>query len=232
MTAFILVHGAWHGGWCWQRVIEQLGKAGHDASAPTLSGLAERADLLSHQINLSTHIEDVVSHVRASGWSDVTLVGHSYGGFPATGATARLGDVVSHLVLLDAFLPQNGEKLLDHAPHLIETYGEQAARDQNWHIPPLPSVGFGVRGIDQPWVDGLLTPQPVGTYFEPIALAPLAPSAKTYVRCTQAPGALLERSVSRAHAAGWHYRELDAPHDAMITHPCELAAILLDPMTG
>ncbi|CDN94504.1 MULTISPECIES: alpha/beta fold hydrolase [Rhizobium/Agrobacterium group] len=228
MTAFVLIHGAWHGAWCWQRVIDHLRAAGHDAGALTLSGLAERADLLSRQIDLSAHIEDVIAHVRASGWKAITMVGHSYGGFPATAAAARLGDLVSHLVLLDAFLPQDGEKLLDHAPHLIEAYTAHASRDENWHIPPLPSVNFGVADADRAWVDERLTAQPVGTYFEPIRLPPLSVPDRTYIRCTQAPGALLERSAFRARADGWRYVEIDAPHDAMLTHPELLAAVIAD----
>lgn len=229
MASFVLVHGAWHGGWCWHRLIDRLIAAGHVAMAPTLSGLAERAALLSRQINLTTHINDIVAYVRASGLSDVTLVGHSYGGFPATAAAAHLGSLVSHLVLLDAFLPENGEKFLDHAPQLIEAYAMHAERDETWHIPPLPSAEFGVADVDQPWVDGLLTPHPARSYFEPIALPyTLERPARTYIRCVHAPSTLLELSVTRARSGDWRYTEIEAPHDAMITHPEALAALLSD----
>lgn len=227
MTSFVLIHGAWHGGWCWQRLVDRLRSEGHTAVAPTLSGLAERADLLSANIDLTTHTEDIVSQVRANGCRDVTLVGHSYGGFPAVAAAGRLGDLVSHLVLLDAFLPEDGEKLLDHAPSLIEIYAAKVSEDRNWHIPPLPSAEFGVAEADQVWVDGKLTPHPVASYFEPVSLAPLTIPRRTYIRCSQASGTLLERSISRAMSGGWRYIEIDAPHDAMITHPDVLAATLI-----
>lgn len=229
MTTFVLVHGAWHGGWCWQRVVPMLERAGHVVSAPTLAGLAERAALLSRDITLETHVAEIVDHVLGLGRANVTLVGHSYGGFPATAAAYRLGEVVSHLLLLDAFLPENGEILLDHAPHLIESYHASAVADSGWHIPPLPSAVFGIGREDQPWVDGLLTPQPVGSYFQPAMLrGTLAVARKTYLRCTQANGDLLEKSVSRARERnGWRYLEIDASHDAMITHPRLLADALM-----
>jgi pimeloyl-ACP methyl ester carboxylesterase len=229
MTVFVLIHGAWHGGWCWQRVAPLLEAAGHEVTAPTLAGLAERAPAISRDIDLETHIADIVDHIRSLGHGDITLVGHSYGGFPATAAAHRLAEAVSHLILLDAFLPQDGEILLDHAPHLIEPYRAQAAADPDWHIPPLPSVAFGVGADDQGWVDGLLTAQPVASYFQPALLQSELPvPRKTYIRCTQADGGLLEKSVSRARGnGGWRYLECDAPHDAMITHPWPLAEALM-----
>ncbi|WP_316191072.1 MULTISPECIES: alpha/beta hydrolase family protein [unclassified Bradyrhizobium] len=229
MRTFVLVHGAWHGGWCWQRVVPLLERAGHVVSAPTLAGLAERAPLLSRDITLETHVAEIVDHVLNLGRTNVTLVGHSYGGFPATAAAYRLSDLVSHLVLLDAFLPDDGEILLDHAPHLIESYRASAMADPGWHIPPLPAAVFGIRKEDQPWVDSLLTPQPVGSYFEPAMMRGTLPIArKTYIRCTQANGDLLEKSVSRVRERdGWRYLELDASHDAMITHAQLLADALM-----
>ncbi|MEQ9866195.1 alpha/beta fold hydrolase [Pectobacterium aroidearum] len=121
-THFVLIHGAWHGGWCWSRVTERLNAAGFAATAPTLTGLAERRDALSRGINLSTHINDIIAAIQQQGGHNVTLVGHSYGGFPTTAAAYHLPDIVSHLILLDAFLPAPGEKLLDHAPDLITAY--------------------------------------------------------------------------------------------------------------
>ncbi len=229
MTTFVLVHGAWHGGWCWQRVVPLLESAGHAATSPTLTGLAERVPQLSRDITLETHVADIVNHVRGLARPNVTLVGHSYGGFPATVAADRLGDLVSHLVLLDAFLPEDGEMLLDHASHLIEPYRASAVTDPDWHIPPLPSVVFGVGKEDQPWVDSLLTPQPVGSYFQPATLrGTFAVARKTYIRCSQANGELLGKSVARAREGqGWRYIEIDAGHDAMITHARLLADALM-----
>lgn len=210
--------------------MQRLAQAGHDVTTPTLSGLAERAGQASRRINLSTHVQDIVDHVQALGHEAVTLVGHSYGGFPSMAAARRLGGQVSHLVLLDAFLPIEGEILLDHAPQLIAPYRQAADADLDWNIPPLPSALFGVGEADQAWVDARLTPQPVETYFEPVVLgdAPLD-QRQTYVRCAQASGDLLARSVQRATSdPAWRYVEIDVPHDAMISHPDLLARTLSD----
>ncbi|MCL2898242.1 alpha/beta fold hydrolase [Brenneria tiliae] len=230
MSNFVLVHGAWHGGWCWECVAALLRDEGYQVFTPTLSGLAERRGELSRAIGLSTHIADIVDLVRDADLRDVTLVGHSYGGFPATAAASRLGGRVRRLILLDAFLPADGEMLLDHAPMLIERYAEARDGDPDWHIPPLPSAAFGVGDADQAWVDARLTPQPVGSYFERIRCAhPMGIAHKSYIRCTRAPGELLERSLARVRqTADWHYAELDASHDAMITHPQALARLLAE----
>lgn len=230
MSHFVLIHGAWHGGWCWERAAGVLEAAGHRATAPTLSGLAERAGQASWRINLSTHVDDIVDHVRGLSDEPVTLVGHSYGGFPATAAARRLGERVAHLVLLDAFLPVEGEMLLDHAHGLIAPYRQAADADEGWNIPPIPSAAFGVGLEDQAWVDAQLTPQPVETYFEPVHLGEaVAGQRQTYIRCVQASGDLLATSVQRARSdPAWRYVEIDAPHDAMISHPDLLAQALLD----
>ncbi len=229
MVDYLLIHGAWHGGWCWDRVTARLRSQGHRAMAPSLAGLGERAGELDRSIDLDRHIADILACADAHGLQGMVLVGHSYGGFPATAAAQRLGARVAHLVLLDAFLPADGEILLDHAPALIAPYREAAAADPHWHIPPLPSSLFGLAAADQAWVDARLGAHPVATYFQPIDL-PAAPAAarKTYLRCRAAPGELLQRSIARAQAdPAWHYEELDAPHDAMISHPELLAARLL-----
>lgn len=229
MTSFVLVHGAWHGGWCWERVVPLLEAEGHFVTAPTLTGLAERVSVLSRDVNLTTHINDIVDHIRAANLDDVTLVGHSYGGFPASAAALQIPDVVSHLVLLDAFLPDDGEMLLDHAPAFIEEYGAQAAAEESWNIPPLPAALFGVGEPDQSWVDAQLTPQPVNTYFERTRFeSSFDIQRKSYIRCTQAPGDQLERSLSRVRRdSGWRYIEIDAAHDVMISDPELLAYVLL-----
>jgi pimeloyl-ACP methyl ester carboxylesterase len=190
-------------------------------SAPTLSRLGDRAHLVSRSINLPTHIDDIVSHVRSADHQDITLVGHSYGGFPATAAAHRLGP-------LDAFLPMDGEMLLDHVPAMIAQYRKAAEADEGWNIPPIPSAGFGVAETDQPWVDARLTPYPVKSYFERVLLPGLDAGRKTYIRCTQAPGDLLAPSIQQARSdLEWRYREFAAPHDAMINHPDLLAQTLL-----
>lgn len=230
MADFLLVHGAWHGGWCWDRVAALLRAGGHRVETPTLSGLEERAAAAPAAIGLGTHVGNIVACAHAAGLRETTLVAHSYGGFPATVAAHRLGARVASLVLLDAFLPADGERLLDHAPAFVAPYAAAMAADPGWRIPPLPSAAFGVAPQDRAWVDARLRPHPPGSYFERARLpSPLRVARKRYVRCLQAPGELLARSLARAHPdEGWRHVGLDAPHDAMITHPEALARLLDD----
>src|SRR2546421_8477934 len=112
---FVLVHGAWHGAWCWRRICDLLQDAGHKVYAPTLTGLGDRSHLLSKEINLDTHIADIVNLMRWEDLDQVCLVGHSYAGWPVSGALEHELDRVSSVVYLDAFLPEDGQKSLDLA---------------------------------------------------------------------------------------------------------------------
>src|SRR5712692_8234402 len=113
MATFVLVHGAWLGGWCWQRVSPLLREAGSEVFAPTLTGLGERAHLLSLEIDLETHVRDVCGVLECENLKDVVLVGHSYGGMVITGVAERSAKRLSQLVYLDAFVPTDGQSLLD-----------------------------------------------------------------------------------------------------------------------
>src|SRR3954453_21148411 len=104
MATFVLVHGAWHGGWCWRRVAPLLRVAGHAVYTPTLTGLGERAHLLTREVGLETHIRDTVNVLECEELNDVILVGHSYGGIVITGTAERAPERVGHLVYLDAMV--------------------------------------------------------------------------------------------------------------------------------
>src|SRR5512138_645879 len=124
MPAFVLVHGAWHGAWCWSRVLPGLRAAGHTAHAVTLTGVGERAHLLSRDITLDTHVRDVVNLIVCEELDDVVLVGHSYGGLVITGAADRLladdPTRIAHLVYVDAVVPHPGECWASHqAPEIV-----------------------------------------------------------------------------------------------------------------
>ena len=115
-ATYVLVHGAWHGSWCWKRVRKGLRDTGHQVFTPTLTGLGERSHLNSAAVNLSTHIADVVNLLRWEDLSDVILCGHSYGGTVITGVADRIPERIRTLVYLDAFVPEDGECLFDLAP--------------------------------------------------------------------------------------------------------------------
>src|SRR5689334_14895699 len=101
--SFVLVHGAWHGGWCWRRVADLLTDKGHKVYAPTLTGLADRSHVMSADIALATHVADIVNLIRWERLGDVVLVGHSYAGFVISGAVEHVQPAIAALVFLDAF---------------------------------------------------------------------------------------------------------------------------------
>src|SRR6185503_6907758 len=127
-AAFVLVHGAWHGGWCWRRVARRLRAAGCEVHTPTLTGLGDRAHLLSPQVGLDTHIDDVVRLVDVEGAADVILVGHSYAGLVISGVADQRPKNVRLRVYLDAFLPEDGDRGIDLLPaHIAGHYRESVA---------------------------------------------------------------------------------------------------------
>src|SRR5690348_17475941 len=145
MATFVLVHGAWHGGWCWQKVIPFLKDASHEVYAPTLTGLAERASELSPDIGLDTHIQDVVGLITEKNLHGVILVGHSYGGMVITGVVDRAPERIAHLVYLDTFVPRDGESMVDVSPIVNYLVHKQAqAYGDGWRVAPPKERPLGV----------------------------------------------------------------------------------------
>jgi pimeloyl-ACP methyl ester carboxylesterase len=112
MANFVLVHGAWHGGWCWRDTAAALRGAGHHVFTPTHTGVGERSHQSAENITLETHIRDVCGCIEWEELSDVILVGHSYGGMVITGVADRMAERIKSLVYLDAFVPANGDSLI------------------------------------------------------------------------------------------------------------------------
>jgi pimeloyl-ACP methyl ester carboxylesterase len=228
----VLVHGSWHGGWCWSPLKPLLEAAGYIVTAPTLTGVGERRHLIARSVNLDTHIQDVVQHIENEEIGNAILVGHSYGGFVVTGATEILRERIAQLVLLDAFFPRDGERLLDYAPpDRRQEMIDAAARDQSWNIPPLPVAAFGVSDPAlAAWVGRRLCPHPVGTYLQPIreqgAVMQLA--RRSYISCDAPALPVLDGTRQRVKGdPAWQYVGLQAPHDVMVSHPTLLADTLL-----
>ena len=118
-TTFVLVHGAWHGGWCWRRVVDLLTAKGHRAFAPTLTGLGERSHLMRAGINVGTHATDVVNVIKWERLSDVVLCGHSYGGMVVSAVAEQAADKIASIVFLDAFVPENGDSMADLTSQVV-----------------------------------------------------------------------------------------------------------------
>jgi len=226
VSTFVLVHGAWHGGWCWDPVRERLEAQGHHVTTPTLTGLGERCHLASRSIDLETHISDLLNHIAYEALKDVVLVAHSYAGFAAYGLADRNAAAIGRLVLLDAFIPRDGETMADHVGERGDQYRAAAADDPGWLAPAPPAAVLGVGEGDVEWVDGAMTPQPVQTYLQPIALTGAAEKLdRFYIDCTTPSLATLDESKRRmADVPG---AQLACGHDAMIAATADLAALLL-----
>ena len=231
MTTFVLVHGGWHGAWCWEQVNARLSEAGHAVYTPTLAGLGERSHLLDPGIGLDAHVRDVVDVLELEG-----LVGHSYGGMVISGAAELAASRLAHLVFLDAFVPEDGQSLLDLLrPERRDLYLRAAKEHgEGWRVPPPPPKAWGITDeVSAARLAGRLTLQPLRTFEQPVQLKDPAVSAllRTYVHCTAGPLVpSFAPFAARARSdAGWRYRELATGHDAMLTAPEDLAELLLKP---
>jgi pimeloyl-ACP methyl ester carboxylesterase len=230
-TDFVLVHGAWHGAWCWRRVSDRLLAAGHRVWVPTLTGLSDRAHLMSPAVDLQTHIDDVSRQVQWENLDSIVLVGHSYGGMVVTGATEALGSRVRSLVYLDAFVPDAGESVVSISGAATEERLKQASASSNGlSLPPYPAKSFGVGDSDAPWVDAKMTPQPLKTFTGRIASVNARDRVpkKTYIRAAKFPSAAFDGYARRyAGQPGWVVNTWQEGHDLMIIKPDETAAALL-----
>ena len=229
MATFVLVHGAWHGGWCWRRVTPLLRAAGHEIHTPTLTGLGERAHLAGQSVTLDTHITDVAALIEAEDLRDVILVGHSYGGFVVSGAADRLRTAIKTLVFLDAFVPDDGKSMIDYVPPERRQAYEQTGKGKG-AFDPMPLEPFGVvKPDDVAWAAPRLRPQPFDTFAQPLKLihGPLT-LRQVFIRCTDPAFPNFEGFAQRAkNDPRWTYAEVSGGHDSMITNPKGLADALL-----
>jgi pimeloyl-ACP methyl ester carboxylesterase len=228
-STFVLVHGGWHGGWCYARVAERLRAAGHRVFTPTLTGLGERAHLYSRTINLVTHVTDVVNVIKWEQLQNVTLVGHSYGGIVVTGVADQLPQQIGSLVYLDSFLPQDNQSLLDLLPpERAQAMRASATESNDFAVPPPPAAFFNVGEADRNWVDSLCTPHPLASLSQPLKLTGGIDriNKKAYVLATGRVASFHRFRDSVANQPGWSTYELPCGHDVMIDLPEETAAIL------
>jgi pimeloyl-ACP methyl ester carboxylesterase len=236
MAAFVLVHGAWHGAWCWARVLPALRAAGHEAHAVTLTGVGERAHQLARGITLDAHVSDVVNLIVCEELSQVVLVGHSYGGLVITGAADRLlarqAGLLRHLVYIDAVVPHPGEAwATHHAPELVATRLAASAAHPQGALPPPEAALYGLTGADCDWVNRRQTPHPFGQYQEPLAFdaTRLAALPRTFIDCTSPAWPSIAPMRQRVRSEpGWRVRELATGHDAMVSAPGPLTRLLLE----
>jgi pimeloyl-ACP methyl ester carboxylesterase len=236
----VLVHGAWHGGWCWDKVRPRLEAAGHRVLAPSLTGLGDREHLRDPVPSLATHVADIVNLVEAEELREVVLVGHSYGGMVITGAADALRGRVRHLVYLDAAVPADGQTLASFVPGIApddvlrrESVFRSMAPDGTW-LAPLPPATMGVSDPDDvQWLQRRLRPHPLRTWLDPVALphGGHVGIRKTYVVATNPPTTAMgyPRVAEVARGGGeWTCREIACGHAMMVVDPEQTAALVAE----
>jgi pimeloyl-ACP methyl ester carboxylesterase len=230
MATFLIAHGAWSAAWAWKKMRPLLQARGHALYTPTYTGLGERAHLASREVGLETHIADVLGTLEFEDLRDVVLVGHSYGGMVATGVADRARARLRRLVYLDAFVPRDGQSLLDLLPADVRERMREAARTagDGWRVPPNP-VPPDTSETDLAWLMPRRVMHPLRAFEEPIRLTgPEGAAPRAYIYCTRiAPGDVFGPFAERARReAGWQYLELEATHSPNVTAPEALAALL------
>ncbi len=233
---FVLAAGAFFGAWCWERVVPQIRSCGHAAYPVTFTGMAERSHLLTRDVGLNTHVDDIVNLIEFNDLTDVVLVGHSYAGMVVGCVSHRIPDRIAHIVYLDAFVPEHGKSLFDlQAKRFREMLQERArVEGEGWKISPLDpgSESLGITDSDDvEWVRSKQTAHPLRTLTDPAELENADTSAipKTYMFCTQNPpdGTFASIASRIKGASDWRYVEIAAPHAVMISAPDALTKNLL-----
>ncbi|RYF31825.1 MAG: alpha/beta hydrolase [Comamonadaceae bacterium] len=229
---FLLVHGAWHGGWCWDRVATRLRADGFRTFTPTQTGMGERAHLISRNISMDMFVQDLQGVMESEELDDVIVVGHSFGGRSAAGLVDRMPAKVRHLVFLDSSLPEGNKSFLDLLPPESRAARLKAAEDSSGGVSiAVPDAGFfGLdNAADRAWVQRRLTPHPLSTYTTPLVLKNTIGNGRpvSFIRCTKPNFAFVDPSAAFARAQpGWGYFEIPTGHDAMVSAPDELTGLL------
>ena len=231
---FVLLHGAWHGGWVWRFVMDELIARGHRVIAPTMTGLGERHHLLASVTSLDVNIADIVNVIEAEELNDVVLVGHSYGGLVASGVADRIAHALRSLVFLDSLLVQSGQAAFDVLPASVVDERMESVRASGQSL-AMPINGLKGTGIpdDHPragWVHRRLTPHPLATYTTPLLIDhPLGHGLPcTYVHCANPSYDTLAsvREQVRSQHPDWRWESIDTGHDAMVLAPGLLCDLL------
>lgn len=230
-ATFVLVHGAWSGGWCYHKVAARRRAQGHRVFTPTLTGQGERSHLARAAVNLSLHIEDVLSVFHYEALSGVVLAGHSYGGMVVTGVADRIPERILALVYLDAFLPEDGQSLFDiNIPANTQRFLANAGDIGSLAVPPPPAAFFNVNAEDAARVDALATPHPLGAFTERIKLSG---AHKRILKRVYVHGTVLPREspfapfYERVKAdPAWQAHTLTCGHHVMLDEPQRVTEIL------
>lgn len=236
---FVLVHGAWHGGWCYRHTASALRKMGHEVFTPTHTGVGERAHQANQNITLETHIRDVAGCIEAEEISDIILVGHSYGGMVITGLADRMPGRIKALVYLDAFVPDDGESLMallhkavepPVAAQFIGGFRGAALEMNSGMMHPLTAELLHVTPANREWVDRRCVPQALATFETPLLLSGRIEQVKRRLYILADgwdPSPFRYFAKKYAGAPGWDVIKVPGGHDVMVDLPNELAEALV-----
>jgi pimeloyl-ACP methyl ester carboxylesterase len=235
VATFVVAHGAWSSAWAWKKMRPLLRAAGHELWTPTYTGLGERAHLASPAVDLDTHIKDLVGVLEMEDLRDVVLIGHSYGGMVATGIADRARARIAQLVYLDAFVPRNGQSLLDLQDAGVRERMRALARTSGdgWRLPPNP-MPADTPAADVAWAAGRRLPQPIKTFEQALRLDERMPPPRSYIYCRHIGATdVFRQFAERAQReSGWRYFEIDSSHNPHITAPQALMDLLEKIVTG
>lgn len=224
----LVCHGAWSAGWAWKKMHPLMCAAGHRLLTPTYTGLGERAHLANPSIDLETHIQDVLKVIQYEDLRDIVLLGHSYGGMVATGVADRARDRIAQLIYLDAFVPRDGQSLLDLNEPARERMRELAKDGDGWRVPPNPSPP-DTSPADLEWLTPRRVHMPVKCFETRLKLhGGELTLPRSYIYCTRIPpGDTFGQFAARTRSeGGWRYFEIDASHSPNVTAPEPLMALL------
>jgi pimeloyl-ACP methyl ester carboxylesterase len=230
---FLVCHGAWSAGWAWKKMHPLMAAAGHRLVTPTYTGLGEREHLANPSIDLETHIADVLNVIKYEDLRDIVLIGHSYGGMVATGVADRARDRITQLIYLDAFVPDDGQSLLDLNEPVRARMMELAKSGDGWRMPPNPTPP-DTAAADLEWLSERRVNQPVKCFEMPLKLRGALSLPRSYIYALRAtPADTFRRFAERAKSEpGWRYYEIDASHSPHVTAPDALMALLQGIVAG
>ena len=226
---FVLVHGAYGGGYVWKYVAARLRARGHQVFTPTLTGLGERSHLMSKDIRLETHTLDIVNLIKWEDLRNITLVAHSYGGWPVSAVAEHVRDAIGSIVFLDAFMPSDGQKGLDlNSPQSRDAVLEAIKRGEVSR-PPTPSTSEGMSKTDRDWLVAKSTPQPIGVSLDPIKLTGARDriAKKAFIRARGYANPNFDIFYDACKAAGWNVYDVPSGHNVQVEMPERLTEILL-----
>jgi len=227
---FLLCHGAWGGGWSWKKMHPLMQAAGHRLLAPNYTGLGDRIHLANPEVGLETHIQDIVNVIKYEDLRDVVLLGHSYGGMVATGVADRAREFIRQMIYLDAFVPRDGQSLLDLLPQSEQQrMRDGAAAGGGWRIPPNPTPP-DTPPEDIEWLNARRADMPLKCFETKLKLTHGETNLpRRYIYCSRKEAGkdpFAQFATRLKNDPAWRYFEIDASHSPNVTAPEALIALL------